>query len=1203
MATQVLGALSLITPELKDGGIVSVNTTFIPMVLRTPDTVNFVEVSVQGIATVFGDFSAGEAGYRYFRGILELPLEPGTYYAIVTGYKLSDHTDPDDQSTPSITVTLINTLGELVQNVLPPSGVTIYRYADSCKIRWATPTMPGFQGVRLKYSTDASGVEDPYVAVDKLFFYPAYTKQDKIVLKKAQVEDTVAKTITEVVTYGYEDIPYSEFTIGSDVFPGGTTEFYVVLSSVVQDEETKLLYESTYNGPFKCGFVNLRTVDPLDFPAAQTMEAITARIITDTINANPELDLSPRSELRDFIIDPVAREFSRSSVKDWFSHVSKSVSALYQLDDTDGDGISDSVQSSDVKLQLKDAFDLSDEGVQAMIDREFDILADEAGVEPRIPPTASNVEVTIYTTSKPTRKIEVKAGDVLGTSDTDGGDSITFTAVTSAQMTPEAADTYFDPAKNWWATKIKAVCDITGTIGIVGSGAIRKIISGVNYAGVGCINEKASYGANDIESNQHLAARIAHRRIVGVDSGTRNGIVSRVLGIPGVIDCRVIASGDLQMLRDWDDLRKKHVFGTVDVYIRSNTVSEQTQTLPYQYTTVGEWDRFETYLTGRLDSQLPIDGYMRVGFDNLAAYNYPAYAVVDLGVVGTVNPTVPRLNLINSFIDTSGFLNVDPTAVSSTGATNKDVLLGGGVLKAMIRLASAIDIRPSEQPVIGVSSVVGEDDLTGMVDPSLLRVVQTEDPLLYGGSLKSTNRVISSPVLETVVLECNFATTMVEVPLGGGVVLDQHRDVVNLITTDGSYKFKNKLDYELVPRGRYGRWSIRLLPNTSIPLSATPNLSVVYSRNKLRERVIPVIDDTVYLSGYTPQPLRYTSMVANTWLPKSHRDSTLTIDADPAMKLIADPALSSLNEDNRWLKVEYVVFNGVTNERQLMVRDKDYIFTWVDGVPSIARISGTRIQDKATVLVTYLRNEIITVQTQYPATLSRVHNSIDTDYRNGGGDILVKAMLRNEVDATITVDIDNSYTAEVIDRKIRTTLSILLENTTTRLPQSAVIRLIQAIPGVHKVHVPLTRFTKSDGSYDIGRVIPEGTRWISGLMVSGVSYPNVYTTTDGVLPYATVSSDQNPQSYVGLLYEGESYHRAKTLDELSSTPQSFYILGDRRIAINPPVIQDNHPGLRAYRVTYQIFGETGAHDLIVSPTEHLAVGNIVIYFNYLEGRS
>jgi hypothetical protein len=208
---------------------------------------------------------------------------------------------------------------------------------------------------------------------------------------------------------------------------------------------------------------------------------------------------------------------------------------------------------------------------------------------------------------------------------------------------------------------------------------------------------------------------------------------------------------------------------------------------------------------------------------------------------------------------------------------------------------------------------------------------------------------------------------------------------------------------------------------------------------------------------------------------------------------------------------------------------------------------------------------------------------------------------------------------------IRTVINIVLDNATGTLFQSELIRQVQAITGVESLQIPLTKCAKSDGSYDIGVVIPTGTSWtplVQDPLFAKLPLPaNAWISSSPVLPDSTIPSGGQPEAIVDFLYQGQAFRRATSVGDFLAnsplaaqlaavgTPGSFYIIGSndqitatvplpvsyqQRILLTTPQVGVVNPGDLSYFVTYQVFNEGGAKDITVSATEYLAPGRITI---------
>jgi hypothetical protein len=344
---------------------------------------------------------------------------------------------------------------------------------------------------------------------------------------------------------------------------------------------------------------------------------------------------------------------------------------------------------------------------------------------------------------------------------------------------------------------------------------------------------------------------------------------------------------------------------------------------------------------------------------------------------------------------------------------------------------------------------------------------------------------------------------------------------------------------------------------------------------------------------------------------------------DVAGSLIAYPnglVGNGIPYTSRYIKVTY---NGAVMRENIdfMLSQDPNTEAW-----QITRIGTGGIPDGQTVSITYWTTEAFTVSTQYPAFVQVLANQIAIT-KHAAADVLIKAMVASPVDITMTITLQANASPEIMDSQIRTAISIVLENAKETLYQSELVGQVQAITGVTSVSLPLLRCAKSDGSYDIGVVIPTDTVWIplvqdpafSGLGAAGVP-ANSFITSAAVLPDSTIPSGGQATAIVDLFYQGQAFRRATSISDflanspaaahLASTavPGSFYIFGEndnvngtttsayvQKIAIVVPLDVTN-PGLYSYFVTYQVFDETAASDISISSTEYLTTGNIVILY-------
>lgn len=1231
-AAVTLSALTLSSPTLL-GGTLSVDVGTLPLTFLADADAKALEVAVQetGVSSVFTNPTASGSSAR-FSFSLDLPADLGIYHLT---FRAKDAVGTPTRVSPNFTLEVIRGTNEGVPQALPPAGIRVLRRADSVKVEWQTPQDDGFLGVRVAISTDASGVTTPFVQVGDLIQSVVRRAQDVL----TSSERVAMNGLTRVTTLEEEltVVPYSsvEFLKSS---VSGVDTFYIMLTTLIQDPDTHHVHESFAAGPFECSFVDLRKVTLTDFPGATTPEANAVSLIKSMTPLYPKLDLGPRTEPRDLLVDPIAIECANKSTRDWFTRVAQSVSSLVAVDDADGDGISDDPDTSAYKQALARAFQLTSSQVQDLIDSQFNVLGERVG-RTRGAAEASVVDVLFYLTSRPTRRYPVTEAGIVATLPDSDTPSLSFKVMASAALDAESADSFYIPEKGWWGFTLPCVCMTTGSEGNVGAETIRTPISGVDSA-LQCINlTKADLG-DDSEPNASFAAGIANRAVVGVDTGRRLGYQETAQACTGVIRAEPICSGDLEMLRDWDPIRQKHLFGTVDIYARGRTTGQSTETLPYLHPTFqGTYGSASSYSTLELDNA----SALRLRFTQKPTD--PVAAVVELLADRGGSALSFYFGVERAQYDAStGCLILHPDDLTYTlnaagekvfGGKNSTLITStsnGTTLRAMVSLWGPLTMVPKQQPVTKVYSIVGEEAHTGVVPTSSIRLIRTADPLLEGDSTRAGDRVTVDNTTSITTVPVTFQDGGVDVfSLGEGVAVTVNlqgvaQDVVSVLSSDAHTRYLYGVAYKIVPLDRYATYGIQRLPGDSkviggqIPLGE--EIQVTYNAYRFREH-FTLQKETLTLNGGAYTALTKPGVVTQAWGPATHGLTTLSKDADLTAAKVAGA--------DRWIKVTYQA-NGVTT---LAVAGRDYTLAVTDAGVELARYTSggsitSGIPDGGAVEVTYFTAEPFQVVTGYPQFLSQIKDRVEAT-RHGGADVLVKTMHESLVDISLTVTLAKGASSDVLDRKIRTVITAAFDAATTLLSQAEVVSKVKALPGVKNISLPFAHMAKADGSYDIGMIVPTGTAWdpIATLQAedalwaagtNGVARtfsPRTFVTRKPVLRYKTIPSGGLADAYVGLLYEGEAFQRCLTLEEFqAATSAAFYIVGINEHIDGLPVDSGHYgkvlmvtpapttyrpqpiatPALQAYRVTYQVYGEAGAQDIPISPTEYLRPGRITINY-------
>lgn len=1224
-------AADLQTPTLRlpstTQDTVSINAGYLPVELVTDQATAVVralltETMEEFFLSSFTDLPG--TSQRVFFGDVPLPGDAGAY---TIQFRAQDTAASPSHISP------ISSLGVIVADLdgtpvaTPPASLQVLRLHDRVRIRWANVDIPGFLGVRVRVSTDSSGVEVSYTQVGGLV-PNNNTATEQIVIDsvtRSQLSDDRATRVStteetlRTVTYSSLDV------LRSDV---GADEFYALASTVVQDPDTHQVYESEAVGPFRCAFVNLSQVSPTDFAPGMQPEEIAGAIVKDIAQDYAGLDQSPRSELRDLQVDPFALELSNASVRNWFVRVSASLSALCKIDDTDEDGVSDAPAVNSYKQSIAQAFRLTDDQVQSLIDGQFDVQAEASGLE-RWGPTYAIHPVTFFTQTRPKTRIPIELGAVVSTIPDGETPSVSFKTLGSAIIDVANLDAYWIPEVAGWGVTLDCQCSVTGSIGSVGARTIRTVISGAGSS-LQCSNQTGpSLPGRDLESNKDLAARIFVRRVTGTDSGSLGGYFDAAMGCYGVVDAQVVRAKDLEMLRDWDPVRKRHTYGCTDVYARGAAFGQATQSVPFALETAGVQGVYSTYTalqfagaSGqriKLSPSAPLtsapSALLEVRLDRLGG--------VFLGSETAVWDPQTQAFYLNPQEQSYTYA---PDGSKVYGATNSALIpsLNGVRIAGLIRFWSSLRVVTTTQPIHRVTSVVG-DGVTGPLPSSIVVLDKTgSDPLLEGNSDRAKDTILVPNdfviVEKPVTWEDGGLLTHA---LGEGVYFDtvaldnngvpRPSNVLSVRSKDGSTIYSTPADYRLVPTGPYGSVGIQRTPSSSIPLES--QVIVAYKQRRLRENVT-LQTESITLPATDPVTLSSVGALRGVGIPVSHGLNALT----------GDPGLSAVAPfDKRYIKV--FSKDGITGIETVFQEGVDFsLSTTADGATQIRRfVAGTytpsSIPADTPIQVSYYATETFALSFTHPQFLTQLRNVIDL-MRHGGADTLAKSMIPAYVDLSMSVTLENAPTAlpSVVDPKIRTAISLAVSMASKRLSQSDVVRIVRAIPGVSRVRVPLTRMARQDGTYVLGEIIPTGTPWASAstLNLPASKFqvkPSAWVTSEPVLSSSTIPSGGLPYAFVGLLYEGESFRRCLSLEDFAAaTDPAFYLIGinDRldeaspvapqhygKVLINVPG-STSSPSLLPYRVTYQVFGEASAQDIEVSPLEYLLPGQITIAYE-IEG--
>jgi uncharacterized phage protein gp47/JayE len=528
-------------------------------------------------------------------------------------------------------------------------------------------------------------------------------------------------TLTEYVVFNHLR-GSTTGTINSDQWVGVPVAdpLYYVVTAVYYDPATSQETETPYSQEVLGAPLILDTT-LRDLPGRVQLQ-----VVLDYVSAiqrvNQEIALIPGSTTRDVSIDPFASEAERIWFLLDFVHRSQSFLTLLQIDDTNGDGISDDPATSNYKQALKAALGLTtNSAVQSLIDQQFDKLA--ANVQkPRLGGRPSVGQVVGYTATRPSKDIIIPANSYVS-SEADSANNVPalrFRIGGSYTMLASQADAYYNFNTKRYEIILDIVCETVGSVGNRPAGAI-KTITGVS--GLSVINTEATVFGTNTESNSDLASRCM-LGFVSVDTGTEGGYKATSAAQTGIIKAKVVKSGDPLMMRDWDEVRKKHIGGKVDVWVqglRERQISEQ----------------FAFTFDIARDIQCLILDLPTLTFrvqDSRVTPDTPIVEILDnpsqgLGV---------RNGTTGMDYDLTGVQILDYQTFRLSTAVVQPTTHIDDAIYADYRFRSVNQFFFTYQPVRRVVSVVGE--VAGPLNPSTnFLLYKTDDPLLDGESTIAKN--------------------------------------------------------------------------------------------------------------------------------------------------------------------------------------------------------------------------------------------------------------------------------------------------------------------------------------------------------------------------------------------------------------------------------------------------------------------------------
>lgn len=668
-------------------------------------------------------------------------------------------------------ITYVTQVDSVAQYV--PTGLKVHRRRDSVDILVALPqTLPSetpdpenpspvFQGYNIYAASSPGGADAGYFRVNESLLQTPTTHEEQTSTIREysttwEFRNQVVRTrLTEEDVFGVQSdvrldvrqniVPFS-FT-GSLRFQG-TLEFYQLIEYVVFNHDragganiinTDQFVEVSDTSPlyYVVTAVYWDPIQQMEFETPYSQEVLgtplvidtalrdlpgrtQVQIVTDYVTAiqrvDTEISLVPGSTTRDVDIDPFASEAERLWFIVDFVHRCQSFLTLLQIDDANNDGESDDVASSAYKQALKAALGFtSDEAVQRLINTQFDKLAANYR-KTRLPGRAAVGQAVFYTTTKPTKDLPIASGSIVASeADTTSGIPVVrFLVGGTYTMRLDQVDAYYNFDERRWEITVDIQAENIGEDGNRPAGQIKNS----NVPDLQVINTEATVFGLDVETNAQLASRCM-LAFESVDTGTEGGYLSTTAEQVGVLKAKVVKSGDALMMRDWDDVRGKHIGGKVDIWVQGLRERQVTNSFAFSFA-IARDIRCQIIDIPTLTFRV-LDSRVTVNTPITEILNNPSQGLGVRNVTTGVD------------YDVTGYTLVDYQTFKLDTSLPQPVTAIDDVITADYRFRQVNAFYFVLQPVRRIVSVVGE--LSGTLTPDTgYKLFKTDDPLLDGES-------------------------------------------------------------------------------------------------------------------------------------------------------------------------------------------------------------------------------------------------------------------------------------------------------------------------------------------------------------------------------------------------------------------------------------------------------------------------------------
>lgn len=543
----------------------------------------------------------------------------------------------------------------------------------------------------------------------------------------AEEELDTVKDILEDGTINYikhvQPVKYLQFTSLVAFERNVTKPAFFAVTAINFDPDNGVLFESYYSDVVKAIPFVIPALTP--FIPTSSRKDLATQYMRGLLEKYPEEDLKPGTELQDQIISPLSDFAAKQELKIDFSIRSRMMPAMLEVDDSNGDGESDAVEPGTYKYRLAESFGITPAQVQQVVDAQFEALAGNVFIQ-RKPSTPSSGICYVYSPSLPSRLVKIPAGalQVNALKTVTGKESdVVLLSREDLVIDPAQGDKYFQPTRNRYEWPVLFETMNSGRNTVCRAETVTSVVSSPGMT-LGVINVDPITGGTDRESNSALAKRY-FLAYVGNDVGVIYGYLKSILALENVSDGYIVDATHPLMVRDWDEVRYKHIGGMVDVFMRGlelTPVKERFALAPYQWVTMV--------------------------FNKSGVLEGETFLLKEFPVIGQVLEVV-ALNRNNSTYHKAGLVLTDSNKIQLDFSAGPNVAIGwafGERVSVKFEAdASCRVFEPSYKPVNSIQAVLQNPDSDTPTDITSSVSLESKSPIWWhGGSYISHDYFVFS---------------------------------------------------------------------------------------------------------------------------------------------------------------------------------------------------------------------------------------------------------------------------------------------------------------------------------------------------------------------------------------------------------------------------------------------------------------------------